>query len=190
MSKSLLRQQYLQKRLALSDSERSKLDDLLLINFQQFEMPDQLQYLLSFWPLIEKGEPNSFLLTDFLAFRNPGLQLAYPVTDYQNLSLTAMLVNDETAFVMGKNGIAEPAGGQFLDPAELDLVLVPLLAFDSNGFRLGYGKGFYDRFLPQCKPGCQFVGISHFPPERALPGVDEFDVPLTACITPEMIYEF
>jgi 5-formyltetrahydrofolate cyclo-ligase len=190
MTKELLRQQYREKRLALTGSERSKLDDLVLIRFQQWKIPVEISKLLSYWPLQERGEPSSFLITDFLAFRLPGLELAYPVSDYSAQTMLAMGVDENTEFVLGNYGIAQPKNGLLWDPAEIDLVLVPLLAFDQKGNRLGYGKGFYDRFLPACRPDCLLVGVSHFPPEPQLPGIDQFDVPLHACITPEMIYEF
>lgn len=190
MNKATLRKSCLQKRLALTDSERSRLDDLLLIRFQQWALPAPVATVLSYWPLRGKAEPNTFLLTDYLQFRMPGLQLAYPVTDFQQLSMQAVLVNDDTDFHLNAYGIGEPAGGETIPPEEVDLVLVPLLAFDEQGYRLGYGKGFYDRFLEHCRPDIIKVGISYFGPEHQLPGIDQYDVPLTACITPERIYEF
>ncbi|MFT4024211.1 MAG: 5-formyltetrahydrofolate cyclo-ligase [Flavihumibacter sp.] len=189
-TKNQTRQQYLEKRLALTGSERTRIDDLLLIRFQQFPLPRTVDRVLSFWPLVEKGEPNSFLLTDFLQFRHPGTVLCYPVTDMAGRQMQAVQVDDDTRFVLNKWGIAEPAGGMALPAEQLDLVLVPLLAFDLNGNRLGYGGGFYDRFLPRCRGNCIFLGISQFPPLEALPELAEYDIPLTACITPERIYEF
>lgn len=190
MNKSTLRKSYLQKRLALPDTQRSRLDDLMLIRFQQWALPGEVETVMSFWPLREKAEPNTFLLTDFLQFRIPGLQVAYPVTDFHTLQMEAILVEDETAFRLNEYGIGEPADGVQVPPDSIDLVIVPLLAFDLKGYRLGYGKGFYDRFLEQCRRDVIKIGLSYFAPEQVLPGIDQFDVPLTACITPERIYEF
>ena len=184
------RQALMEKRLALTGSERSRIDDLLLIRFQQFVLPEPADKVMSFWPLTDRGEPNSFLLTDFLQFRNPGLGLCYPVTDMSSRQMQAMQVNDDTRFALNKWGIAEPVDGELTPADELDLVLVPLLAFDLQGNRLGYGGGFYDRFLPRCRDNCVFLGVSQFPPEQALPELAEYDIPLTACITPDRIYEF
>ncbi len=189
-TKKETRQYYLDKRLALTGSERSKIDDLLLIQFQRFMLPEPADHVLSFWPLMERGEPNTFLLTDFLQFRHPGLALCYPVTERATRHMQAMEVNDDTRFAPNEWGIAEPADGQPVPAGQLDMVLVPLLAFDVQGNRLGYGVGFYDRFLPGCRDNCVFLGISQFPPVQALPELAEYDIPLTACITPEQIYEF
>jgi 5-formyltetrahydrofolate cyclo-ligase len=190
MTKNELRKYYLGKRLSMTDIHRSRLDDLILIHFQQWIVPDEVESVLSFWPVMEKGEPNTFLITDFMVFRNPGLKLAYPVSDFDRLSIEAALVNDDTEYMLNQYTIAEPVNSPVIEPTALDLVIVPLLAFDREGYRLGYGKGFYDRFLSRCRPDTIKIGISYFDAEAAIPGIDQFDVPLNLCITPEQIYEF
>lgn len=95
----------------------------------------------------------------------------------------------ETEFTENLWGIREPVGDAS-DPAELDLVIVPLLCFDTRGHRVGYGKGFYDRFLAHCRPGCQKIGVSHFPPEPEIADIGENDIPLDACITPTKLFRF
>ncbi|ULQ57723.1 5-formyltetrahydrofolate cyclo-ligase [Flavihumibacter rivuli] len=190
MTKQELRKQYTEKRLAIPDRERRKLDDLLLINFQQLDIPPFVETVMSYWPLETKGEVNTFLITDFLEFRMPGLQLAFPVSDFTNHSMKPMLVNDDTDYVRNEYGIAEPVNCPELSPKDIDMVIVPLLAFDRMGYRLGYGKGFYDRFLAQCRADVFRLGLCYFEPLDALPGIDHFDVPLSACVTPATIYEF
>ncbi|MEZ4938457.1 MAG: 5-formyltetrahydrofolate cyclo-ligase [Crocinitomicaceae bacterium] len=87
-------------------------------------------------------------------------------------------------------GIMEPIEGEIKKPTEIDLVIVPLLAYDKKGNRLGYGGGFYDSFLSQCRPNVIKVGVSFFPPEEdELPNEDT-DIPLNFCVTPTEIYEF
>ncbi|GAO44577.1 5-formyltetrahydrofolate cyclo-ligase [Flavihumibacter petaseus] len=190
MTKTDLRKIYREKRLTLTDSERSKLDDLVLIRFQEWSLPGFPESILAFWSLAESHEPSSFLLTDFMQFRIPGLSLAYPKTYPEESRMEAIGVDDDTRFVKGPYGIGEPKSGPVWDPLQIDLVLVPLLTFDQHGHRLGYGKGYYDRFLERCRPDCFRLGISYFPPVDVIPGINEFDVPLNACITPETVYEF
>lgn len=72
----------------------------------------------------------------------------------------------------------------------LDAVLVPLIAFDARGFRVGYGKGFYDRFLKTCRADCLKIGLSLFPPVEKIADTADFDVKLDACATPEKIWRF
>lgn len=64
------------------------------------------------------------------------------------------------------------------------MVLVPLLAFDRQGYRVGYGKGFYDRFMAQCKLGTRFVGLSFFEPVECINDADAFDQKIHECLLP------
>ena len=190
MTKQALRELYKQKRAALTEKECLRMNDLLLIQFQQMEIDYNTNILLSYWPLEQFAEVNTFLMTDYLQFRLPGLQLAYPVADFKDHSMKILLVNNDTDFKKNAYGIAEPVNGPQIDPTDIDMIFVPLLAFDKTGHRLGYGKGFYDRFLPACREDCVKIGFSYFEPLEAINGVSHFDVPLTTGITPENIYEF
>ena len=71
------------------------------------------------------------------------------------------LVKDLKNLTTGTFGIPEPAGGHPADWAELDLVLVPGLAFDPKGNRLGYGKGYYDQALPLLKKTTLTIGLAY-----------------------------
>lgn len=189
-AKQQLRDQYRRQRMAFAERDLLRMNDLLLIRFQQWELPASLHLVLSYWPMESHAEVNTFLLTDYLQFRFPELQIAFPVAEFTDHSMKAVLVDDDTSFKKNAYGIAEPVSGKEIDPSSIDLVLVPLLAFDQQGHRLGYGKGFYDRFLPQCRKDCVKVGFSYFEPPVSIEGIGQFDVPLNVGITPENIYEF
>jgi 5-formyltetrahydrofolate cyclo-ligase len=189
MKKQELRKIYRHKRKELSGFERAKLDDLLLIKFQQAEIPF-IKSLFSYWPIEENQELNTHILTDFLEFKNPGLVVAYPRTDTMMDEMIAVVVNAETDFLKNDFNIYEPAAGDVLPADEIDMVLVPLLAFDKKGYRVGYGKGYYDKFLAECKKDCLKVGLSYFDPIETITDKADFDVPLNFCITPQTIYVF
>jgi 5-formyltetrahydrofolate cyclo-ligase len=70
------------------------------------------------------------------------------------------------------------------------VVFVPLLAFDTLGNRVGYGKGFYDQFLSECQPETIKIGLSFFEAENTITDVFEKDVRLDFCITPKKCYRF
>jgi 5-formyltetrahydrofolate cyclo-ligase len=189
MLKKEARQIYRDKRMALTASERSKLDDLLLIHFQRAPIPF-VQSLLSYWPIDENHEPNTHLFTEYMRFKNPEMKICYPVSDFRTGHMQAVATDVDTAFVPGDLNIHEPSSGQLVAAEQLDLIFVPLLAFDETGYRVGYGKGFYDRYLAGCRPDCIMAGFSYFDPVLLLEDRDEFDVPLNLCITPRNVYVF
>jgi len=93
-------------------------------------------------------------------------------------------------FDISEWGIPEPVGGMIMEPASFDVILVPLVAFDKNGHRVGYGKGFYDRYLALCRPDCLKIGISLFEPVELIEDVESHDIPLDLAISPSLVYDF
>ena len=189
MLKKEARKIFRQKRTAIEPGEKMKLDDLLLIEFQKLSLPF-ISVFLSFYPVEENKEPDTFTISRFLQFKNPGLRVAYPKVNLTDHSMQAIVCDDDDAFEKNSFLVHEPQHCESIDPQEIDLVLVPLLSFDKKGFRVGYGKGFYDRFLLQCKSDCFKVGLSYFEPIDAIDDANEFDVPLDFCITPQKVYVF
>jgi 5-formyltetrahydrofolate cyclo-ligase len=189
MKKQHLRDIFSKKREEISETERAKLDDLLLIQFQRLPF-NNLQVVLSFWPMEERKEMNTHLYTRYLTHLIPGVQICYPLIDTSSNFMNAIAVNDETEFKENKFGITEPVNGAIVDPKKIDLVIMPLFAFDETGYRVGYGKGYYDRFIARCKPNVITVGISYFDAVDKVEDTHQFDVPLTYCITPSRTYEF
>ncbi|MDP4262123.1 MAG: 5-formyltetrahydrofolate cyclo-ligase [Bacteroidota bacterium] len=189
MQKKEARKIYRERRMKLSEAERSKSDDLMLIAFQSVELPF-LEYLLSYWPIEENNEPNTHLFTEFLKFRNPEIKICYPVSDFKTLTLQAVATGIDTPFEKRKLDIYEPEEGEPVPAAGIDMVFVPLLAFDRDGYRIGYGKGFYDKYLAGCRDDCLKAGFCYFDPIDLIDDRHEFDVPLDLCITPQNVYVF
>ena len=189
MNKKELREIYRDKRNALTSTEKAKLDDLLLIQFQKTDLPF-IKTLLSYWPIEENKEPDAHLFTDYLEFKNPELIIAYPKTDFIINEMDAIVTNEETDFLKNEYNIYEPEEGNRMAADEIDMILVPLLAFDKKGFRVGYGKGFYDKYLAECLKDCIKVGFSFFEPVDEITDKGDFDIPLDLYITPQIVYVF
>ena len=100
------------------------------------------------------------------------------------------LLTDSTRLKKSKWNIPEPVDGIEIAPNKLDVVFVPLLAFDGQGQRVGYGKGFYDRFLAQCRKDAIKIGLSLFEAEERISDFEESDIPLDFCVTPKKVYSF
>jgi 5-formyltetrahydrofolate cyclo-ligase len=189
MLKAELRKIYKEKRMALSVKDKLKLDDLLLIQFQKLQI-DIPNLIMTYSPFEKYNEFNPELITDYCYFKSPNQTLFFPKIDELEDTMFCEVVNDETTFELNKYGIAEPVDGLPMFPEEIDLILVPLLAFDKHGYRVGYGKGYYDKFFKECREDVVKIGISYFDPIDAIDDVNAFDVKLDYCITPHNNYTF
>ena len=189
MLKKEIRKIFKQKRDEITPSQKMKWDDLILIHFQTVELPF-LDTVLSFYSIEENMEVNSFILTDYLHFRNPALRVAYPKMDIATTTMTAIACTADAAFETNQFGITEPVSNDVIPHVEIDLVIVPLLAIDKAGHRVGYGKGYYDRYLSECREDCLKIGVSYFEPIDVIDDAAEFDIPLDLCITPQEVYVF
>ncbi|HKH63539.1 MAG TPA: 5-formyltetrahydrofolate cyclo-ligase, partial [Flavitalea sp.] len=116
--------------------------------------------------------------------------IAWPRIALHSTGMDAHLIEENKLFIKNKFNILEPLDGELIVPEVLDVIFVPLIAFNRNGFRVGYGRGFYDRYLPGCRSDVIKVGFSFFDAVDRIDDINEFDVPLNLCITPTCIYEF
>jgi 5-formyltetrahydrofolate cyclo-ligase len=186
MLKAEIRKQALQDRLLLSDTEYEELSKALLKQFKSLNF-SEIKTLHIFLPITEKKEPNTFLLIEWLSKNHPGIKIIVPKADFG----TALMTNHEYigAGDLKKNlyNILEPQKGA-LHKGDVDLVIIPLLAFDKQGYRVGYGKGFYDRFLQDVN--AQKIGLSLYPAIEKIDDVNEHDIRLDFCITPKEIIKF
>ena len=116
-----------------------------------------------------------------------GKKLAYPVCG-ENCSLTAAVPGPD-GWETGLYGIRTPVleRSVLLEPEQLDLVLVPCTAFDADCFRVGMGKGYYDRYLPRCTKAAK-IGIALEVQRVAHAAVDEHDQRLDAFVTERGLY--
>lgn len=166
-----------------------KWDDLILIQFQELHLPP-IDILFTYAAM--EAEVNTDAIVDYLHFKNPALTVAYPVCDFSSYTMQAFATSIDTAFIKNQYGTPEPEteGLEIVPPAAVDVIIIPLLCFDEKGYRVGYGKGFYDKYLSICRPGIVKAGLSYYEPVDKIEDTDKFDVPLDYCITPERIYEF
>ena len=128
----------------------------------------------------------SFLLT---VLQGKDKDIAVPKVSGKG-ELVHYLLTDATEFRDSRWGIPEPVSGIQVNPEQIDVVFLPLLAFDSNGYRVGYGGGFYDRFLAKCREDVVKVGLSFFEPVEEISDRLPLDIPMDYCVTPEKIYSF
>ena len=188
MTKSGIRKLYRQKRMDLSFSEKNRLEDLILIQFQSLHVhvPDNI---MTFSPIENYNEYNPILIEEHCFFKNPAATLIYPVTNFKNNSLLPVATQEDTIFEVNEYQINEPVDGTPISPIMINLMLLPLLGFDTQGYRVGYGKGFYDKLISDCTPTMLKIGISFFS-EIVIDDLNVFDKKMDICITPDHIFQF
>lgn len=117
-------------------------------------------------------------------------QLFVPVTNIKEGTMIQVPYSLGDALEFNAYQIPEPRTTLLpIVPTDLDVVFIPLLQADIQGNRLGYGKGFYDRYLTLCRPDVIKIGLNFFDPLPSIP-TEETDIPLDYLITPKRIYEF
>lgn len=187
MFKANLRKTMLDKRKALSEKDCIKLDDLLLIQFQKFNW-NEIACIGSFYPMAQTNEPNTILFTRYLKAIIPNMVIAYPKINEIEVSME--FYEETESLIENKWGILEPIPLIKVLPEQMDAILVPMLGFDSIGNRVGYGKGFYDKYFDKYAYSSYKIGLSFFDPIPKIEDTEHFDVPLSHCITPWNCYEF
>jgi 5-formyltetrahydrofolate cyclo-ligase len=186
MTKAELRNQYKQKRLELSASELEHLSEKICeLAFTRFHLEGKVCSL--FLPIERQKEINTYLLLEKgLAI---GAQIILPRCE-DNFTLKHFLFESHSQLKTNALGIPEPQNAKLIPAKSIDIVFVPLLAIDRKGHRVGYGKGYYDRFLKKCRPDCLFIGLHLFDEFVEIFDLDMTDIPLHYCITPEGIHRF
>lgn len=189
MLKSEARAIYLAKRKSISFEEKELLDHAILNEFKKIDLTT-VKCIHLYLPIIAQNECNTYPIIEYIQKNHPQINIALPKANFENGHMEALLFNVGTPLVKNNLGIAEPIDGEIIDPKAIDMIICPLLAFDLKGNRVGYGKGFYDRFLKKCKADVIKLGISYFEPVESILDFNEFDLPLSSCITPTQNYFF
>lgn len=187
MNKQEIRKKYKNLRESLSDKDIEEKSLLIANNLLKLDIWHKTYYHL-FLTIEELKEVN----TEFILYILQGKdkEIVVSKSDFETNEMTNYLLTDATKFKKNKYKIAEPVDGIIVPTEKIEVVFIPLLAFDINGNRIGYGKGFYDKFLSKCKPETIKIGLSFFEPENLISDVFENDVRLNFCITTTTIFTF
>lgn len=186
MTKKDLRQTMLKKRENLSWLERQ--EKSRQINQQLFLLPAYRSAKTILTYLSTRKEPDTLPLLQ-KAWQQKK-QVLVPVSQTVNKSLLLSKLENLEELTKGAYGIPEPKT-EFWRPTQpdsVDLCLVPGLAFNRNGYRLGYGGGYFDRFLPNLRPDCLKVALAYdFQILDFIPKA-EHDIPIDIIITESTTY--
>ena len=118
-------------------------------------------------------------------FRNKNKRIVVSKCNFKDNTLSHFYLEEDTVLSLNKFGVLEPVAAELVEENKLDLIFIPMLISDDKKFRVGYGKGFYDRFLSNCRKDAKFIGLNFFPPITAIEDKNEFDIPLHQVIYPK-----
>ncbi|MEY4835708.1 MAG: 5-formyltetrahydrofolate cyclo-ligase [Bacteroidota bacterium] len=187
MTKKELRSKYNALRQKLSEAT---IEDLSLQIANQIIHLDiwQHSFYHLFLPIATKNEVNTEYILQVLAGKDKNIVLS--VSDFSTREMSHFLLTDATKIKKNNYNIPEPIDGLEVPVSKINVVFVPLLAFDEKGHRVGYGKGFYDQFLSKCQPKTIKIGVSFFEAETVISDTLSTDIQLDYCVTPTKVYNF
>ena len=153
-----VRTEILHRREVLTPAERTRLSERIVDSAARWIQREGFDTVMLYLNMRSEVETTG-LLEGLL---NSGKQVCAPVVDTEQLELIPRRIqNLKTELVRHPYGMLEPNAACPIFPIEhLQLIVVPGIAFDHNGYRLGYGKGFYDQFLVKC-PHAVAIGLAY-----------------------------
>lgn len=187
MTKQEIRKKYKALRLQLSSYQIEAYSIAIANQLLKLDIWDKSFYHI-FIPIEEQKEVNSEFILSILSGKDKHIVVSK--SNFKDSSMTHFLLTDSTKLKKNTYNIPEPIDGIPIQSQQIEVVFIPLLAFDKNGNRIGYGKGFYDRFLNECNTNTIKIGLSFFEVEDLEFGINEHDIALNYCVTPNKIYSY
>lgn len=187
-NKKELRSKYKTLRQQLSENEMEEMN--LAIANQLLKLPIwDKNYFHIFLPIKEHHEIDTELILHLLSGKDKEILISK--SNFGTREMTHYLLTDNTKIKKNEYNIPEPVDGIEVPSKKIEVIFVPLLAFDKKGHRVGYGKGFYDKLLGECQTETIKIGLSFFEAEDLIiDDIHEEDKKLNYCVTPNNIYEF
>ena len=189
MTKYTIRKSALAKRRAMTPEEVAKKSAQICTQFiRHFSLTD-IQAIHIFLPITHQNEVNTFLLIAKIRDAHPHIKIIVPKIIKGTNEMQAIAITKDCEILINEWGIPEPSHQQIFNPQDIDLIVIPLLAFDLKGHRIGYGRGFYDKFLEACQPTVLKIGLSFDDPIEDILAIESHDKPLDYVVCPEHVYQ-
>ncbi len=190
MLKTELRKIYLARRKSFSPGEREMKSFAIAEMFlQNFDM-SKIGFLHAFLPIEKFNEVDTRPVFENVWRDFPNIETLVPRINFKTNEIENLKFSIATETAKNSWEIHEPTHDEKVETEKIDAVLVPLLCCDRRGFRVGYGKGFYDKLLKNCRADCLKIGLDYFAPVEKISDPNEFDIPLDYCVTPAKVWKF
>jgi 5-formyltetrahydrofolate cyclo-ligase len=188
MKKKLAREIFLKMRQELTNSHFNSKSSQLIYNTIKLIKELKPNCIHCFLPIHSKNEINTMPIIQYCWDNNIGVVV--PVSNFESGTMKNAEFKPDTKTKQAKYNIIEPMNPVWVNNEMIDMVITPLLAFDDKGYRVGFGKGFYDRFFVSLNKEVKRIGISLFESCENIEDINEHDIPLTHCVTPNKTYSF
>jgi 5-formyltetrahydrofolate cyclo-ligase len=188
--KADIRRTALTQRRMLSQEQVEACSQQIADRFFAEFAPQAGEIVHAFLPILQHREISTWPIIQRIWAEYPAVQVAVSIANAADSSMTHFILTPDTQLQENQWGIPEPTNAVPLPESEISKVLVPLLAYDLNGHRVGYGKGFYDRFMALLPQTCQKLGLALGPPLEHIDDLHAYDLTLDAVITPEKVWNF
>ncbi|WP_185872129.1 5-formyltetrahydrofolate cyclo-ligase [Blattabacterium cuenoti] len=188
MNKKKLREKYFLYRQSLSKKEVFKKSFEIFLRCKKILFIWVKKYYHIFLPIQKYKEVNTFIIINFLLKK--GKYITIPYSNFHHLSIENCFFNKNILLKKNNYGIFEPIPSHkyIVSPYLIEVIFIPLLIFDLKGYRIGYGKGFYDRFIFLCKKNVLKIGLSFFYPVKKITDIHKYDLSIDIGITPDHIF--
>jgi len=188
MDKNAIRRDHHELRKAISNEKKKEYSEKISKRVLDYlNSNPAIRHVHIFLSISRMHEVDTFPLLKTL--QELGYSLYTSHVNPDSKVLDTLEITDNKEYGIDGFGIPIPKNAKVVDGRQIQLVFVPLLAFDDKGNRLGYGKAYYDRFLASLNHKIIKVGLSFFSPVNQIP-VESHDIGLDICITPDIIYVF
>lgn len=179
--KSAIRKQVLEIRNKLSDEEVNCLSEKIFLNLKKNSFFDDSTHVMVY--LDFKHEVKTDFIINYCLENNKKVYVPICIPETHELCISRITGLNELQ--SGHFGIREPFAEylRLSDSSLIDLVLVPGVAFDRSGNRIGFGAGYYDRFLKRLKPAAVKAAIAYSFQVVDMVPKDEYDIPANYIIT-------
>jgi len=184
-SKKNLRLFYIKKRLNISDLERKVWNKEITNRCLKLPIWDR-NFFHIFLSIKEKNEVDTYPLIEVIKKKNKKII----IPKINGFNLNHYLYTNNVSIKKNHFKIPEPLNGIKVKINLIEVVFVPLIVVDKLGNRVGYGKGYYDRFLKKCDKKIIKVGLSFFDVIERIVDITDHDMRLNYCITPNNIIKF
>jgi 5-formyltetrahydrofolate cyclo-ligase len=191
MNKSECREHFLALRRNLSREEWQLKNDQILDRLVKLCLKLSPGEGLLFFPIEKKREVDLRKLPNMLYENGKSWSWSLPVMN-ENQGLNACRWIKDEPLLEAKFGVLEPQSipERKLNGSAISLIILPLIIADQNGNRVGYGKGFYDRFMSSEATNALRVGVSMFSPIHEISDINPMDQRLHILICPEKSLAF